>query len=109
MGKETFMPKLTKELLDTYKTPASPETGYIKVGMNTCGISAGAQKIYDAFVHKVKEKNIPIEIKKCGCLGMCHAEPLIEVKIGGNRRFSMAASTGKKPCLFLKTKVCLSF
>ena len=77
------MPKLTKELLDTYKTPASPETGYIKVGMNTCGISAGAQKIYDAFVHKVKEKNIPIEIKKCGCLGMCHAEPLIEVKIGG--------------------------
>lgn len=83
VGKETFMPKLTKELLDTYKTPASPETGYIKVGMNTCGISAGAQKIYDAFVHKVKEKNIPIEIKKCGCLGMCHAEPLIEVKIGG--------------------------
>lgn len=79
------MPKLTRELLDAYKDNAlSEEKNYIKIGMNTCGISAGAEKIYNAMLEEVKRKNIPIEIKKCGCIGMCYAEPVIEVKTGKN-------------------------
>lgn len=76
------MQKLTRELLNQYKDIQPVEKNYIKVGMNTCGISAGAQKVYDALVEAVKIKNIPIEIKKCGCIGMCYAEPVIEVKKG---------------------------
>lgn len=79
------MPKLTKELLNKYKdTDMLQEGDYIKVGMNTCGISSGVEKIYNTLTKTAKEKNIPIKIKKCGCLGMCHCEPVIEVKIGDN-------------------------
>lgn len=77
------MPKLTRELLNKYKDMEISEVkNYIRVGMNTCGISAGAANIYNALVKAVKEKNIPIEVQKCGCIGMCYAEPVIEVKIG---------------------------
>lgn len=79
------MPKLTRELLNKYKNiDISDEGDYIKIGMNTCGISAGVEKVYNALIDAVKEKNIPIRIKKCGCLGMCHCEPVIEVKMGEN-------------------------
>lgn len=79
------MPKLTRELLNKYKDMnVVPEGNYIKVGMNTCGISSGVEKIYTALTKTAKEKNIPIKIKKCGCLGMCHCEPVIEVKIADN-------------------------
>ena len=77
------MSKLTKELLNKYKDMEISEAkNYIKVGMNTCGISAGVEKVYNALIEAVKKKSIPIEIKKCGCIGMCYAEPVIEVKIG---------------------------
>ncbi len=79
------MPKLTRELLNNYKnTKITDEGDYIKVGMNTCGISSGVKKVYNALIEAVKKKNIPIKIKKCGCLGMCHCEPIIEVKMGEN-------------------------
>lgn len=78
------MPKLTRESLSKYKDMTKSDGDYIKVGMNTCGISAGADKVYDTLLGTVKEKNIPIEIKKCGCIGMCYSEPTIEVKIGKN-------------------------
>jgi NADH:ubiquinone oxidoreductase subunit F (NADH-binding) len=60
----------------------SKESNYIKVGMSSCGIAAGAEEVYRALLDFVREKNISVEIKKTGCIGMCHAEPLIEVKIG---------------------------
>lgn len=81
--KSNYMPKLTRETLNEYKNVNKFEgEDYIKVGMNTCGISSGVEKIYNALVKAVKEKNIPIKIKKCGCFGMCYCEPIIEVKIG---------------------------
>lgn len=79
------MPKLTRELLDEYKNEAiSGEGDYIKIGMNTCAVSAGVEEIYNALNKAVKEKNLSVDIKKCGCLGLCHCEPIIEAKIGDN-------------------------
>jgi (2Fe-2S) ferredoxin len=56
---------------------------YIKVGMSTCGIAAGADEVYKALVDEAAKRNISIRIAKCGCLGMCYAEPLVEVSVEG--------------------------
>lgn len=56
---------------------------WIKVGMSSCGIAAGAQEVFDFFVEEVKKRNLQVEIKKCGCLGACYAEPLVEVTVEG--------------------------
>jgi NADP-reducing hydrogenase subunit HndB len=77
------MEKLTIKMLDEMRT-AQAETGdWIKVGMSTCGLAAGAQEVYETLVDEIKKAGADVEVKKCGCLGMCYAEPLIEVKVSG--------------------------
>lgn len=79
------MEKLTKETLDQLKASSTKDksTNYIYVGMSTCGIAAGSDEIYDYLIEEAGKKNINIEVKKCGCLGMCSVEPIIEVAVEG--------------------------
>lgn len=53
----------------------------IVVGMATCGISAGAEKVYKAFESLLKEEK-DILLKRTGCMGMCYKEPLVEIDDG---------------------------
>jgi (2Fe-2S) ferredoxin len=59
------------------------QNDWIKVGLSTCGIAAGAQGVYDILIEESKKRNIPVAIKQCGCSGNCAAEPLIQVKVEG--------------------------
>ncbi len=47
---------LQKSLLENYKRSSECSENCIKVGMNTCSISSGAKKIYNALIKAVKEK-----------------------------------------------------
>lgn len=52
----------------------------IIVGMATCGLTAGAQKVYDALVHEVELSGLKnVEIGEVGCIGECALEPIVEV------------------------------
>jgi len=51
----------------------------IAVGMNSCGIAAGAKETYQALEKILKEKNINIPLKITGCVGMCYREPLVDI------------------------------
>ncbi len=53
----------------------------IVVGLGTCGISSGADKIYKI----LKEKVTNMEIVSVGCIGVCKYEPIVEVYIDGVR------------------------
>ncbi len=78
------MGKLTpKDLEKMGKAQAEQPKDWIKVGMSSCGIAAGAEDVYNFFVEEAKKRNIQIEVKKCGCIGMCYAEPLVEVNVDG--------------------------
>jgi (2Fe-2S) ferredoxin len=56
---------------------------WIKVGLSTCGIAAGAQTVYDLLKDESQKRSIAVDIKQCGCSGNCAAEPLIQVKVEG--------------------------
>jgi (2Fe-2S) ferredoxin len=78
------MGKLTpKDLEGMSNLSQEKPKDWIKVGMSSCGIAAGAEDVYNFFVEEVKKRNIQIEVKKCGCVGMCYAEPLVEVSVDG--------------------------
>jgi NADH-quinone oxidoreductase subunit F len=51
----------------------------IKVGLGTCGISAGADKTYEALKHEIERHSVQAIVKETGCNGMCYREPLVEV------------------------------
>lgn len=78
--------KLTKEDLEKIKKDLKKEESgknWIKVGMSACGIAAGADEVFSTLIEEAKKRNLDIEIKQCGCQGMCFAEPLVEVSVQG--------------------------
>jgi NADP-reducing hydrogenase subunit HndB len=78
------MNKLTRADLEKTAAASKKEAkNFIRVGMSTCGIAAGALDVFNTLADEAKKRNIQIDIKKCGCLGMCFAEPLVEVNIEG--------------------------
>jgi NADH:ubiquinone oxidoreductase subunit F (NADH-binding) len=78
------MDRLNREQLEELrKKLKTVNPGFIKVGLSTCGVAAGAENIYKAFKKHKKEKNLKINVRKCGCAGMCYAEPLVEVSLDG--------------------------
>lgn len=77
------MAKLNPNDLEKLSKASVEEGDWIKVGMSSCGIAAGAEEVYNFFVEEVRKRNLKIEIKKCGCAGSCYAEPLVEVKVEG--------------------------
>ena len=54
----------------------------VKVGLGTCGISAGGEKVYKAFQDELKEHPDAFVLKETGCIGMCYREVLVEVSNG---------------------------
>ena len=54
------------------------------IGMGTCGIAAGAKEALNAFVDELNSKDIRnVLIKQVGCMGFCHSEPTVEIKMDG--------------------------
>jgi NADP-reducing hydrogenase subunit HndB len=75
--------KLSREALNEIRNQPEKREEYISIGMSACGIAAGAEEVYKILVEEVKKRKMPIAVTKCGCIGMCYAEPLVEVKVRG--------------------------
>ena len=57
----------------------------IKVGQGSCGIAAGAGKVYDVLSEKLSG-NQDVKLSITGCIGMCYLEPIVDVYEGDARR-----------------------
>ncbi len=56
----------------------------IVIGMGTCGIAAGGKDAIAAFIDEIKEHDLTnVTIKQTGCMGLCHSEPTVDVKVPG--------------------------
>jgi (2Fe-2S) ferredoxin len=75
--------KLSSRDLETLRRQPLREKSSIAVGMSACGLAAGAEEVYQALVEEVQKRNLPVEVTKSGCAGMCYAEPVVEVKVEG--------------------------
>lgn len=49
------------------------------VGLGSCGIAAGAGKVYEKINAIQKAEGLNFDLKKTSCVGMCFREPLVEV------------------------------
>ena len=59
----------------------------IAVGMSSCGIAAGARAVLEAITRDVGDKGLRWKVSSTGCMGACHAEPLVEVRAADGSRF----------------------
>jgi NADH-quinone oxidoreductase subunit F len=49
------------------------------VGLGSCGVAAGAGKVYEKIRAMQQSENLDFELKKTSCVGMCYREPLVEI------------------------------
>ena len=49
------------------------------VGLGSCGLAAGAAKVYDKIGLLKNSQKLDFDLKKTSCIGMCYKEPLVEV------------------------------
>jgi NADH-quinone oxidoreductase subunit F len=73
-----------------------PDKIKIVVGMATCGISAGADKVYQALANKLEENSHEVVLDSTGCIGFCQREPLVDVVYPGVVRLSYHSMTPEK-------------
>ena len=61
----------------------------IKIGLGTCGVSAGGEKVHAALKEEIARENIPVKLVETGCMGNCYQEVLLEVidETGASRMY----------------------
>ena len=70
----------------------------VVVGMATCGISAGARPVLNAFVEEVNKENLneTVTVTQTGCIGICQYEPVVEVFEPGKEKVTYVKMTADK-------------
>ena len=66
-----------------YGTPGDDEGTQIIVYMGTCGIAAGAKETLGVFIDEVARTGATVSVRQTGCMGLCHSEPNVEVRVPG--------------------------
>lgn len=71
---------------DRWTELTSVKKPWIRIGTAMCGQAAGSYAVLDSIKAKLKEKNIDAVVSETGCLGICYAEPLLDVAKAGKAR-----------------------
>ncbi len=68
----------------------------IYIGAGTCGLGAGAGKTLNNIKSYLETKSIIAEIIEVGCIGLCAAEPIIDIQLPGHNRIAFSNVTQEK-------------
>lgn len=60
----------------------------IIIGTGTCGRASGAFAVLDAINNEITKQKIDATIMQVGCIGLCYAEPLMDIVKPGQPRIS---------------------
>ncbi len=69
-----------KILLEEHEKPA------ILIGMGTCGLANGAQRVYEAVRSELEKLQIDADLVSTGCVGYCSQEVILDIKVPGRPR-----------------------
>ena len=59
---------------------------WIRVGTALCGKAAGCDQVLDALRDSLEKRQVAANLSQVGCLGLCFAEPLVDVQFPGGPR-----------------------
>jgi len=57
----------------------SESRGEVRLGLGSCCVARGSGKLRDALEKALVDTGIKLQVKRVGCVGMCHQTPLLEV------------------------------
>ena len=65
---------------------AHGNTPLIRVGSAMCGHAAGAFRVKKTILETLNNLNVDANVDEVGCIGLCYAEPIIDIKKKGHPR-----------------------
>lgn len=69
----------------------------IVVGMDNCGIAAGARSVLSAIMEEIGRRELEhVIVLQTGCLGQCRLEPMVEVSVPGREKVTYVNITPEK-------------
>ncbi|HNT35122.1 MAG TPA: hypothetical protein PKH07_09010, partial [bacterium] len=71
------------------------------LGMGTCGLGAGAGKTLEVLKAELAARGATAHIVEVGCIGLCSAEPMMDVQLPGRTRVSFMQITAERVPSFL--------
>ena len=81
----------------------------IFIGSSTCGQVAGAKETLSQINTYLEENQQKAEVVEVGCIGMCWAEPLVDVQLPGRSRISYQQVTPEKVTEILDATFNITF
>ena len=77
---QDFLSGRTKKSEHRTSDKISPEkVGEIRIGLGSCCVAGGSKKVIQELEQCFVETGIRTQVKRVGCVGMCHRTPLLEV------------------------------
>jgi NADH-quinone oxidoreductase subunit F len=83
-------------LADAGKVQLTVKKPKLIFGLGTCGVASGGVPVKEFAEKYLKELKIDAEITTVGCIGLCHAEPLVDVELPGKPRITYHSMTPEK-------------
>jgi len=83
--------RLTVNDLEACWAEVSAPRSWIRVGMDTGGIAAGARHVFQALTEARDQLGVAIDIQQTGSLGLSYADPVVEVADDDGRRVVFGA------------------
>lgn len=85
------------------------ERPWIRIGTAICGKAAGAEDTLEALRGELERRGLEATVSEVGCLGLCFAEPLVDIMLpGGPRVFYPRVTPERVPELLESHLVRLS-
>ena len=78
--------ELREEADRRWQILVSGDRPWIRVGAAMCGHAAGAFEVVDALRRELDDRGLSATVSQVGCLGICFAEPLIDIQKAGRSR-----------------------
>ncbi|MEE8604920.1 MAG: NAD(P)H-dependent oxidoreductase subunit E, partial [Candidatus Aminicenantaceae bacterium] len=79
---QDFLRHKTRSAEETRDRKApSEKVGEIKIGLGSCCVASGSHRVQQALERSLAETGINTQVKRVGCVGMCHRTPLLEVSV----------------------------
>jgi len=71
--------EIKKQAMSQWEAIQNSSKPRILIGTGTCGIAAGAEDVLNTLGEELNKNSIQADIIQVGCIGLCYAEPLIEI------------------------------
>ncbi len=78
--------ELKSQANERWQELTNGEKPWIRIGTAMCGHAAGSYQVDDAIKAELNKLGIAANVDKVGCLGICYAEPLVDIQKPGRSR-----------------------